>query len=87
MIREAARGVWCDYCKDRYGWNAQLKDWNLKAKAQAWVTIVSESERGKGNNRSYCLTCANDLTIWHDGSVFTFNQQADLALAGEVLNV
>ena len=87
MIREAVRGVWCDYCKDKYGWNAQLRDWNLKAKKQAWVTVVSESQRGNGIRRSYCLECANEITTWHDGSIFTLNQQCEAAKAGEVLHV
>jgi hypothetical protein len=86
MIREASRGVWCDYCKDRYG-KDRTGQWNLKAMKQAWVTITSESERAKGIKRSYCRECADLVTRWHDGSLFTLNAQVEAAKTGEVLNV
>ena len=86
MIREAAKGIWCDYCKDHYG-KAKDGSWNLKAQRQAWVTIISESQRAKGIKRSYCRECAEQVSQWHDGSMFTLTMQVDLAKAGEVLHV
>ena len=86
MIREARRGIWCDYCKDHYG-KDKTGQWNLKAMKQAWVTITSTSNRGKGIKRSYCRECVDQVTQWYDGSLFTLNAQVDLAKAGEVLHV
>ena len=87
MIREATPGTWCDYCKDRYGWNSQTQDWNFKAKSQAWVTVISETARAMGRKRSYCLPCANEVTIDAQGKVFTLNQQVDFARESEVIHV
>jgi hypothetical protein len=86
MIREAAKGIWCDYCKDRYG-RDKTGQWSLKAMKQAWVTIISESERAKGIRRSYCRDCADAVTNWYDGSMFTLTMQVEMAKVGEVLNV
>ena len=86
MIREAAKGIWCDYCKDHYG-RAKDGSWTLRAMTQAWVTITSESQRAKGIKRSYCRPCADAVTNWYDGSMFTLSMQVEMAKAGEVLNV
>lgn len=51
-INKAVAGQYCDYCKAIFG----KKDGSLHplARTQAICTVESESERFKGNSRSYC---------------------------------
>jgi len=72
MIREANRGIWCDYCKDQ--WGKLGNNWHPKAMTQAWVTIYSQSPKSKGQKRSYCNPCATSLMQWPTGELFTLNQ-------------
>lgn len=76
MIREANRGIWCDYCKDQWGKvGSHPQRWHEKAMSQAWVTIYSQNEKSKGQKRSYCNPCATTLMQWPTGELFTLHAQ------------
>jgi len=75
MITRAALGVWCDYCKGRYGKNRD--GWLLKAMTPAVVTVLST--RFAGRSRSYCKSCMDEVQAWPDGSTFTLPQQVEYA--------
>jgi len=76
MIRQASPGIWCDDCKDVYGWDKQVNDWHSRAKSIAFVTIISESERGQGRVRNYCADCSMKYQM---ESGLNFQQMLDLA--------
>lgn len=82
--------VWCDLCKLQWG---QYKDkttgetfWHLRAMTPARWIVVSESSERKGRTRHYCVSCANDVQTWHDGTIWTFREQLDYALGKEVID-
>ena len=68
MIRKAALGIWCDYCKITHG-KDRSGQWREKAKKQADWTI--EKTLAKSNaERHLCTSCAYEVsfngtfTIW-----------------------
>ena len=64
MITRAALGVWCDYCKGRYG--KDRNGWLLKAQTPAVVTVISTHFAGR--SRSYCKACMDEVQAWPDGT-------------------
>ena len=82
--------IWCDLCKLQWG---QIKDkdtgkqvWHLRAMTPARWIVVSETAERKGRTRHYCVSCANDVQTWQDGTIWTFREQLDFALGKEVIN-
>lgn len=57
-IVKANAGVWCDYCKNRFGNKSHL------AQKGAVVTVISE-RRSRGHYRSYCNDCLLLVTHWN----------------------
>ena len=78
MMAKARTGIWCDYCKGRYGKNRD-GSWNDKAKKQAAVTIISETARAKGNVRSYCYDCIAEISAWTDNTNWPLTEQLAFA--------
>jgi hypothetical protein len=78
MLVNAKRGIWCDYCKLKWG---QAKDgtWHEKAQTQAAWTIISELPRSSKIPRHYCQECAVDSSKWADGTYFDLKQQIQFA--------
>ncbi len=60
---------YCDYCKNRYGATS------LKGQVMAIFTSISSSRKATCKYRNYCQPCRTDLENWHDGSVWTLEQQ------------
>ena len=85
-IVKAASGVWCDYCKAQYG-KDRYGQWNLKAQSPAWVTVVSELAKSKGQVRHYCRRCVDEIEQWPTGELFTLRAQVDYSHGIEVLHV
>ena len=83
MICRALNGIWCDYCKSRYGKNKD-GSWNQNAMAQATVTIISTTKLSKGVTRSYCRKCVDEVQTWPDGTVWDIPSQVKFA---EAMNV
>jgi hypothetical protein len=81
ILTKAKSGIWCDYCKDRFGTN------NVRGQQQASWTIISELPQSKGRQRHYCYTCARDVQNWADGSLFTLQEQGDYLIKQEELNL
>jgi hypothetical protein len=79
-ITPSKRGQWCCYCKARYGVN------NVKGQAQA-VWSITSFVHGKVIDRHYCFTCAKEVQLWADGSVWTFKEQLDFREGKQELNV
>ena len=77
MIRRAYLGVWCDYCKGRWGKNKG--QWHPNAMRQAIVTIESRLAKSKGLERSYCRECMDEVQSWPDGSTWTLPEQVNYA--------
>lgn len=73
MLSKAKPGVWCDYCKSRYGTN------NEKGTTQASWTVHSELPKSHGRKRSYCNDCVLDVSKWADGTYFNLDQQIEYA--------
>jgi len=73
LLTKAKHGVWCDYCKSRFGIH------NPKGTTQAAWTVVSELPKSHGRKRSYCNDCAIDVSKWADGSYFSLDQQIEYA--------
>jgi hypothetical protein len=73
MLTKAKHGVWCDYCKSRFGIH------DPKGTTQAAWTVVSELPKSHGRKRSYCNDCAIDVSKWADGSYFSLDQQIEYA--------
>jgi len=74
MLVNAKKGIWCDYCKSRYGAT------NPKGQTQAAYTIVSELPRSTKIPRHYCQDCAADTSKWADGTYFDLKQQIQFAM-------
>ena len=73
MLTKAKAGVWCDYCKSRYGIH------NEKGTTQAAWTVHSELPKSHGRKRSYCNDCVLDVSKWADGTYFNLDQQIEYA--------
>ena len=79
MLVNAKSGVWCDYCKYRFGTN------NLRGQQQAAWTVISQHPRSKDAKRSYCRSCAEDVQRWADGTIFPLSDQAEYLMKQEEL--
>ena len=79
-LTRAKSGVWCDYCKVRFG-TASLKGQT----PAAWTTTCKR--HGKVIVRSYCQTCANEIQTRHDGSTWLLADQIEYAKGKERLDV
>lgn len=73
MLSKAKAGIFCDYCKSRFGIH------NPKGMTQAAWTVHSELPKSHGRKRSYCNDCAIDVSKWADGSYFSLDQQIEYA--------
>ena len=73
LLTKAKIGVWCDYCKSRFGIHS------IKGQQQAAWTVHSELPQSHGRKRSYCNDCAIDVSKWADGSYFSLDQQIEYA--------
>jgi len=73
MLTKAKPGIFCDYCKSRFGIH------NPKGMTQAAWTVISELPKSHGRKRSYCNDCAIDVSKWADGSYFSLDQQIEYA--------
>jgi hypothetical protein len=79
LLTKSKPGVWCDYCKSRWGSEPkEIKGIGLVPKMAAW-TITSELPKSHGRKRSYCNDCAIDVSKWADGSYFSLDQQIEYA--------
>jgi hypothetical protein len=68
MLTKSKPGIWCDYCKSRFGANHLLGQ-----KAASW-TITSQYIN-KGLMRHYCNSCAMEVSKWADGTYFGLAEQ------------
>ena len=73
LLTKAKIGVWCDYCKSRFGIHS------IKGQQQVAWTVHSELPQSHGRKRSYCNDCAIDVSKWADGSYFSLDQQIEYA--------
>jgi hypothetical protein len=73
MLTKAKVGIFCDYCKSRFGIH------NPRGMTQAAWTVHSELPKSNGRKRSYCNDCAIDVSKWADGSYFSLDQQIEYA--------
>ena len=73
LLTKAKSGVWCDYCKNRFGVTSP------KGMTQAAWTVHSELPKSHGRKRSYCNDCVIDVSKWADGSYFSLDQQIEYA--------
>jgi hypothetical protein len=73
LLSKAKLGVWCDYCKNRFGVIIAA------GQQQAAWTVHSELPKSHGRKRSYCNDCAIDVSKWADGSYFSLDQQIEYA--------
>lgn len=80
-IRRSDRGVWCDYCKNRFGTKTTLGQ-----KPASW-TVISESMERRGMERHYCQSCAETVSMWPDGTVWELQDQINYACESERLDV
>ena len=79
MLTKAKPGIWCDYCKSRWGSEQrEIKGIGVVPKMAAW-TVTSELPKSHGRKRSYCNDCAIDVSKWADGSYFSLDQQIEYA--------
>lgn len=73
MLGKAKPGVWCDYCKSRFGTTSP------KGQTPAVWTVHSVLPQSHGRLRSYCNECAMDVSRWADGTYFALDQQIEYA--------
>jgi len=73
MLAKAKHGIWCDYCKYRFGADKP------QGQVQAAWTVHSEMGKSHGRKRSYCNECAMDVSKWADGTYFALDQQIEYA--------
>lgn len=73
LLTKAKPGIWCDYCKSRWGIHNPL------GTTQAAWTVHSELPKSHGRKRSYCNECVIDVSKWADGSYFSLDQQIEYA--------
>jgi hypothetical protein len=75
-VTKAANGVWCDYCKLRWGNERRLIEGVGTVPRDASYTVISQNPKSKGINRNYCRNCAAEVSEWTDGEVWTIAEQA-----------
>ena len=80
MITRTMRGVWCDYCRMRWGSN------DARGQEQA-VWSIRSVRHGRVINRHYCFTCAKEAQTRHDGTLWTFQEQLEYAKGIQRLDV
>ena len=78
-VIKAAPGVWCDYCKVRYGTNSPL------GQKGASYTVISNHPRSQGTRRHYCNSCAIEVQTWADGTVWSLPEQTEYLMKQEEL--
>lgn len=78
-VIKSAPGVWCDYCKVRYGTNSLL------GQKAASYTVISNHPRSQGTRRHYCNSCAIEVQTWADGTVWSLPEQTDYLMKQEEL--
>ena len=78
-VIKSAPGVWCDYCKVRYGVN------NLLGQKAASYTVISNHPRSQGVRRHYCNACAVEVQTWADGSVWSLPEQTEYLMGQDEL--
>jgi hypothetical protein len=78
-VIKAAPGVWCDYCKVRYGTNSLL------GQKAASYTVLSNHPKSKGTRRNYCNQCAIEVQTWADGTVWSLPEQTDYLMGQDEL--
>lgn len=78
-VIKAAPGVWCDYCKVRYGTNSPL------GQKAASYTVISNHPRSQGTRRHYCNSCAIEVQTWADGTVWSLPEQTEYLMKQEEL--
>jgi hypothetical protein len=82
-IVKAKSGVYCDTCKDRWGYakdETGRTSLHPKAMKQAYSTIISETHYGKEPViRNLCYPCMDESSRWHDGSIWTLADQIQYA--------
>ena len=78
-VIKAAPGVWCDYCKVRFGSNTLL------GQKAASYTVISNHPKSKGVRRHYCNACAVEVQSWADGTVWSLPEQTEYLLKQEEL--
>ena len=78
-VIKAAPGVWCDYCKVRYGTNSPL------GQKGAMYTVISNHPKSQGTRRHYCNSCAIEVQTWADGTVWSLPEQTDYLMKQEEL--
>lgn len=78
-VIKSAPGVWCDYCKTRYGTNSIL------GQKAASYTVISNHPKSQGVRRHYCNACAIDVQSWADGTVWSLPEQTDYLMKQEEL--
>ncbi len=79
-ISQSKRGIWCDYCKMRWGVN------DVRGQAQAVWTITSFN-KGKVIDRHYCYACAKEAQTRHDGTIWPFKEQLEYREGKQQLDV
>ena len=75
MIKNAPEGRYCDICKGEWGKLDNGKRWHPKAMTQAAILVISETHRGKHNERAYCLHHRSELSKWTNGQVWPLVDQ------------
>ncbi len=78
-VIKAAPGIWCDYCKVRYGVNSPL------GQKGASYTVISNHPRSQGVRRHYCNSCAIEVQTWADGTVWSLPEQTEYLMKQEEL--
>ena len=78
-VIKSAPGVWCDYCKTRFGAN------NLLGQKAASYTVLSNHPRSNGVRRHYCNACAIEVQTWADGSVWSLPEQTHYLMGQDEL--
>ncbi len=78
-VIKAAPGVWCDYCKVRYGTNSPL------GQKGASYTVISNHPKSQGTRRHYCNNCAIEVQTWADGTVWSLPEQTEYLMKQEEL--
>lgn len=82
-IVKAKSGVFCDTCKDRWGYvkgDDGRSTPHPKGRRQAYSTIISETHYGSEPVvRSLCYPCMDESSRWVDGTVWTLADQIQYA--------
>ena len=78
-VIKAAPGVWCDYCKVRFGTNSLL------GQKAASYTVISNHPRSQGTRRHYCNSCAIEVQTWADGTVWSLPEQTEYLMGQDEL--